>query len=106
MTEQKNPRIALVYFGFVNPAAYRIKFEPLINSQDAQYVAVSSYFLDGLQNRVWISSTERRWMSLGYYRQLQTKTPVAVVGHTIFIYSRDDIDAAAREFLLSPPPGP
>lgn len=103
-TEQKNPKIALIYFGFVDPAAYGIHFEPFLHSQAAQYVAVSSYFLDGLRNRIWISPTERRWMGLRYNRALQSKPPVAVVGHTIFIYSREDIDAAAGEILL--PPGP
>ena len=106
LDEQKNPPIALIYFGFVNPTAYGIHFEPFTHSQNAKYVAVSSYFLDGLRNRIWINTTERRWMGLPYYRDLQTKTPVAVVGHTIFIYSREDIDAAATEIRIAPPPGP
>jgi len=105
LDEEKNPPVALIYFGFADPAAYGIHFEPFTRSQNAKYVAVSSYFLDGLRNRIWINSTERRWMGLPYYRDLQTKTPVAVVGHTIFIYSREDIDAAAMEVRVVPPPG-
>jgi 4-amino-4-deoxy-L-arabinose transferase-like glycosyltransferase len=99
-----NPKIALAYFGYVNPIAYGIHFEPFLHPQKAKYVAVSSYFLDGLRNRMWVDDKERRVIGLPYYMDLQRKTPVAVVGHTIFIYSFQDIDAAAKEYLLSPSP--
>jgi 4-amino-4-deoxy-L-arabinose transferase-like glycosyltransferase len=106
MNEQQVPSIALAYFGFADPRAYGIRFTPFIDPGDARYVAVSSYFLDGLVNRIPVDSTSRAWIGLPFYRQLQTKTPVAVVGRTIFIYSAVDVESAAKEPPMSPPPGP
>jgi hypothetical protein len=106
MHEAHVSSVALAYFGFVAPEAYGVHFTPLIHPGDAHYVAVSSYFLDGLENRIRLNSTRREWIALPYYRQLQTKTPVAVAGHTIFIYSMPDVESAAREAEVLGPSGP
>lgn len=102
MHEAQVPVVALAYFGFVDPQAYGIHYAPLIHPGDARYVAVSSYFVDGLENRVKIDPARREWIALPYYRELQTRTPVAVAGHTIFIYSAVDVDSAARQSASFP----
>ncbi|HEX4055638.1 MAG TPA: glycosyltransferase family 39 protein [Tepidisphaeraceae bacterium] len=97
MSDHHVPSVALAYFGYVDPAVYRVNFLPIIHPGDDQYVAVSSYFLDGLENRVVTGRNRRSIVALPYSRSLQAKPPVAVVGHTIFIYSRDEVEAAAVE---------
>jgi hypothetical protein len=106
MNDQKIDSVALAYFGFVDPRAYGIHYTPLTHPGDARFVAVSSYFLDGLENRISLGSGRRSWIVLPFYRELQTKTPVAVVGHTIFIYSVLDIESASIQRGESPPLGP
>jgi hypothetical protein len=101
MQQHRVPRVTLIYFGFVDPAAYGIQYTPILLRSDADYVAVSSFFLDGLQGRIvtrWdpaANVNDRTWMTLRYAKALQAKTPVAVVGHTIFIYSLADVESAA-----------
>jgi 4-amino-4-deoxy-L-arabinose transferase-like glycosyltransferase len=100
MQEHRVSGITLTYFGFVDPAAYGIHYTPIIERSNADYVAVSSYFLDGLKTPIvtrWDPATsrnERTWIGLRYSKALQAKTPVAVVGHTIFIYSLDEVESA------------
>jgi hypothetical protein len=106
MNEEQVPSVALAYFGFVDPRAYGIRFTPFIDPGDARYVAVSSYFLDGLTNRIEIDPARREWIGLPFYRELQTKTPIAVVGHTIFIYSLPDVESAAKESEMPASPEP
>ncbi len=101
MTSHNVPSVALAYFGFVNPHAYGIQFKPLIHPGDDQFVAVSSYFLDGLENRIWVDENQRRWIALPFYRQLQAKQPLDVVANTIFIYSMVDTESASQAL-----PGP
>ena len=36
---------------------------------------------------------------LRFYRELQKKKPIAVVGNTIFVYSRVDVESAVSEYL-------
>jgi hypothetical protein len=102
MRDNQVPVVGLAYFGAADPRAYGVQFTSFVNPGNARYVAVSSYFLDGLEHRIQVDPTHWAWFALLFYRQLQTKTPVAVAGHTIFIYSLPDVDSAAAEA----PPGP
>jgi hypothetical protein len=100
MQDNQVSDVTLTYFGLVDPAAYGIHYTPIIQRSDAEYVAVSSYFLDGLKARIvtrWDPATnrnERTWIGLRYGKALQAKAPVAVAGYTIFIYSRDAVESA------------
>lgn len=98
--------VALAYFGYVDPAVYGIQFKPIIHPGDDQVVAVSSYFLDGLQNRMVTGAHQRAIVGLPYYKALQEKPPIATAGHTIFIYSREEIESAAEESAIRGPGGP
>ncbi len=106
MQRQHVRSVALAYFGFVDPAVYGVRFLPIIHPGDNQYVAVSSYFLDGLENRVVTGRNRRSIVALPYSRALQAKPPIAVAGHTIFIYSREEVEAAAVESTGPVVPGP
>jgi hypothetical protein len=105
MKDQQVPTVALAYFGFADPKAYGINYTPLIHPGDARYVAVSSYFLDGLVNRIPVSSGARAWVGFPFFRQLQSKPPLSVVGNTIFIYSVVDVESAAKEPPMTPAGG-
>jgi hypothetical protein len=100
MDQHNVPSVALAYFGYVDPAAYGIRFQPIIAPGKEQYVAVSSYFLDGLENRMVTAVNRRAIVGLPYYKTLQEKPPIGVAGHTIFIYSRDEIESAAEESAI------
>jgi hypothetical protein len=106
MNDHQVQSVALAYFGYVDPAAYGIQFSPINHPGKNKYVAVSSYFLDGMQNRVVTSRNERAVIGLPYGRQLQAKQPVAVAGHTIFIYSADEMEGAALQWRAGGAPGP
>jgi hypothetical protein len=115
MRDQNVPEITLAYFGHVDPKVYGIQFYPIIhpgNSQSVKLVGVSAYFLDGLINRVVTGQDPqtgkilRADVGLSYFKELQTKTPVAVVGNTIFIYRYADIESAAMESIPAAPAGP
>jgi hypothetical protein len=106
MNEHQVPSVALAYFGYVDPAVYGIQYSPITHPGNNKYVAVSSYFLDGMQNRVVTARNQRAVIGLPYGRQLQAKRPIAVVGHTIFIYSADEMEGAALEWKAGVPPGP
>jgi hypothetical protein len=106
MDDHHVPSVALAYFGYMDPAVYGIRFSPIIHPGQNQYVAVSSYFLDGMQNRMVTGRNQRAVIGLPYGRQLQAKQPIAVAGHTIFIYSADEVEAAALESTAGVPPGP
>lgn len=83
-------QIAFAYFGTANPRYYGIEavFLPGTNSLVArhgterpdgapEYVAVSATHLQG----VYLHKVPR-----DYYRPLTTRPPVAVIGHSIFVY--------------------
>jgi len=106
MNDHQVHSVALAYFGYVDPAAYGIQFSPIIHPGKNKYVAVSSYFLDGMENRAVTGRNQRAVVGLPYGRQLQAKAPIAVVGHTIFIYSADEMEGAALEWKAGAVPGP
>jgi 4-amino-4-deoxy-L-arabinose transferase-like glycosyltransferase len=101
MQENDVPTVQFAYFGFVDPKVYGVQSTPFIDKSDAQFFAISSYFLDGLQHRILVDKFKRRWIELNFYRQLQQKKPIAVVGNTIFIYSRVEVESAVNEYFTS-----
>ena len=106
MNDHQVSSIALAYFGYVDPAVYGVHFAPIIHPGDNQYVAVSTYFLDGLENRVVTGRSQRAIVALPYSRALQAKLPVAIAGHTIFIYQRNEVEEAATESAAGTGTGP
>jgi hypothetical protein len=104
MRRNSVPSVTLAYFGLVDPGVYGVRFTPITKPDDEQFVAVSSYYLNGLTNRMVIGPNRRAFIQLKYYRTLQTKPPAAVVGDTIFIYPRQVIELAAAEAGLAAGP--
>ena len=79
MNDQRVSSVALAYFGFVDPEAYGINFTPIIHPGKERYIAVSSYFLDGLENRIVTGRNshgeiERACLRLRYFK-LQRRRP-------------------------------
>jgi hypothetical protein len=97
MHENNVGSVQLAYYGFADPRAYGIEYVPFTDRTDLPVVAISSDFLDGLQQRILKQNGKREWIEFPFYRQLQTKKPIAVVGGTIFIYSRFDVESAMIE---------
>jgi 4-amino-4-deoxy-L-arabinose transferase-like glycosyltransferase len=101
--------VTQAYFGFVDPSIYSIRSTPITARSDEPFVAISSYYLNGLENRLVIHGSDRVIIRLPYAAALRRYKPVVVVGDTIFIYSRRDVEFAAAEAAsddpsLSPPP--
>jgi hypothetical protein len=92
MTEHQVRRINLSYFGTADPKYYGIDYNPLPGSpffdhprigkpQLPGYIAVSATNLRGL----YLSDFAKR-----LYATLQVRQPVAVLGHSIYIYWVDE----------------
>ncbi|MGH7178135.1 MAG: ArnT family glycosyltransferase [Tepidisphaeraceae bacterium] len=88
--------IVLAYFGRVEPSVYGIEYTTITRPGDEPYVAISSYFLNGLEHRLATRDGSTGWVSLPYARALRDRRPVATVGNTILIFSREDVADAAR----------
>jgi hypothetical protein len=92
------PKIALAYFGRVEPSVYGIDYSPITAPRgDEQFVIVSTYFLNGLEHRLATPAGHTGWMKLPYAAELRRKMPVDRAGPTLFIYRAEDAAAAARE---------
>lgn len=102
MAANSVPRVTLWYFGLVDPAVYGVQYTTKIG--DEPLVAVSSYFLDGLTNRMVVGRQKRVYIHLGYSHALAAQRPVAVVGNTIFIYPRQAVELAAAQANLAAGP--
>jgi hypothetical protein len=102
MNEHGNPRIVLAYFGRVDPATYGIDYSSITSpAPDASLVAVSSYYLNGLEHRMPTPrGPTKDFVGLPYAAELRRKQPVGRAGPTIFIYRAEDVAAAAREAKL------
>ena len=90
-------RLQLGYFGRVDPSVYGIDYDLLTDVSGEPYIAISSYFLVGLRHRLPSRHGPTGWVQLDFYRRLQAKPRVAVVGGTIHIFRRDDVADAMRE---------
>jgi hypothetical protein len=98
MKANQVPRVTLAYFGLIDPKIYGVDYTPLVDRDKIDpYIAFSSYYVDGLANRMVIGPNARVRIHIFYSRALQNRTPVAIVGHTILIYRRDDVLSAALE---------
>lgn len=99
-------RIGLCYFGSVDPGIYGIDYTPVTEGGREEYVAVSSYFLVGLSQRLPLATSRTETIRLPFHRELRAMPPVAVVGSTIFVYRRSDFVLAAAEQLKNSPAAP
>jgi hypothetical protein len=87
-------RIELAYFGMVDPDIYGIDYAPFGEGTDGRFVAISSYFLVGQRQRSASTHGEPHPIQIPFYRELQKEIPVAVPGGSIFIFTRQQVDAA------------
>jgi hypothetical protein len=94
MRECNVKRVRLAYFGSVEPSVYGIDYVPLSKDSDDEYVAISSFFLTGMPQRLHTQEGVTGIAGLDFYEELQERTPVARVGWTIYIYNRSDFNAA------------
>ncbi len=97
MRDHQIHSVALAYFGVVDPNVYGVRYTPIIYAADSPYIALSSYFLDGMRNRAVIERNRQAIVHVPFAKALQAKPPIGVAGYTIFIYSRDEVRAAAME---------
>jgi hypothetical protein len=88
--------VVLAYFGLIDPLAYGVHCVPLPTPEDSKYVAISSYYLHGTSNRMVTGFHKRAYIRVPYFEALRGEMPQAIVGHTIFIYPRAAVAAAAR----------
>ena len=89
--------VVLAYFGLIDPLAYGVHCSPLSQpDDDSPYVAISSYYLHGESNRMVVGFHKRAYLQVPYFRELRGEMPTAIVGHTIFIYTRPAVAAAVR----------
>jgi hypothetical protein len=96
MDDHKVHSVVLAYFGLIDPQVYGIQFSPLTTPDNSRYVAISSYYLHGSSNRMVVGFHKRAYLQVPYFRELRGEMPTAIVGHTIFIYTRPAVAAAAR----------
>jgi hypothetical protein len=89
-------RVHLAYFGSVEPSVYGINYVPLSKESDDEFVAISTFFLAGLPQRLHTQEGVTDIASLENFRELQEKHPVAKLGWTIYIFHREDYVAAGR----------
>jgi hypothetical protein len=87
-------KIELAYRGVVDPAVYGVDYTPFGKGSDEPFVVIGACLLDGQIQRSASTHGEIQWVQIPYYRQLQQTKPVAVPGGTMFIFTRQQIDAA------------
>ncbi len=92
--DQHAGTIELAYWGIVDPEIYGIDYVPFGQGKDEKYVAISSYFLVGQRQRTSATHGEPWVIQVPYYKALQAMKPIANPSGTIFIFSREQIDAA------------
>ena len=100
MSDTGVKRVHLAYFGSVEPSVYGIDYVPLSKDSDDEYVAISSYFLTGMPQRLHTQEGVTSIAGVEFFRELQERTPVARIGWTIYIFTRDDYLAAIRDHAL------
>ncbi len=88
MTEHQVSRINLSYFGYADPAYYQINYNPLPGSPFFDYGRIGKPQLPGY---IAVSATNLRGLYLSdfskdLYANLQTRPPIAVLGHCIYVY--------------------
>jgi hypothetical protein len=106
MTEHQVARINLSYFGYADPAYYGIEYNPLPGSPFFDYGRIGKPQLPGY---IAVSATNLRGLYLSdfgksLYASLQKRQPVAVLGHTIYVYWADQPWWWVNRFLWSQSP--
>jgi 4-amino-4-deoxy-L-arabinose transferase-like glycosyltransferase len=96
-------KISLLYFGYIDPTLYGVNYQVPEVLPPEDYVAISSFYLQGLGNRIVVSPRLRRPVEILYSSELQERKPVAVVADSIFIYNKDDVLGAALEYAAKHP---
>lgn len=99
MSEHDQKRICLGYFGRVDPHVCGIDYSPITAPRDEPYVAISSYFMVGLQHGLRTPEGYSAFMDLPYAPELRSMKPAAVAGRTIFVFSRQQIVEAANRAI-------
>jgi hypothetical protein len=105
MDDHRVKRVQLGYFGRVDPRIYGIDYDLITQVSGEPYIAVSSYYLNGLRHRLPTPQGPSGPIQLPFYRQLQRKPRVAVPGGTIHIFRREDVADAMREAADEAAPG-
>ncbi len=95
MDERQTKSVVLAYFGLIDPRAYGVQFSTLAHPGDERYIAISSYYMNGLRNRMVVGENQREYVQIARGKELWSKQPVAIVGHTIFIFERKDVEEIA-----------
>ena len=105
MSDHQVPSVALAYFGYVDPAVYGVNFSADHSSGEEQYVAVSSYFLDGMENRMVTAQETGVRCRLAYEASCRPSRPSRSRAHDL-IYSADQTEV--RRYGMEPgrSPGP
>jgi hypothetical protein len=107
MKDNQVDRITMACFERVDPAIYGIDSVPLSRrSIDTEYVAVSSYFLAGLPQRLRDGEQFTPYLQLRDPAAWRAIQPVAVVDRIIRIYRREDLAGLMRSGPLMVPPRP
>jgi hypothetical protein len=106
MKDHDVDRVSLLYFGYIDPGIFGVKYQLPQIQPPLQYVAINCFYMQGLGNRMYIERHHREPVRIFYNLQLQQRKPVAVVADTIFIYNANDVLAAALEYQATHPPSP
>jgi hypothetical protein len=92
MQRERIDRVSLLYFGSVDPALYGICYTPITQSPFEPVVAISSYFMVGLNQVTPTPEGPSERVALRAYRDLQKIRPRARAGHTLFLFDQRDLD--------------
>jgi hypothetical protein len=96
--EHGNPKMALMYFGRVEPSIYGVAGPPITSARgDEPFLAVSTYFLAGMSHRLTTPEGPTDFLSLPYAGELRREPPFDRAGPTVYIYTTGAAAAAADE---------
>lgn len=84
MQQEKIDKVALAYFGRVNPAIYGINYTPLIGNVSDRYAVISANLLWG---RMYFVTGTSFWpQNRDYYAAFRDLPPKAILGHTLYVF--------------------
>src|SRR5262249_41505536 len=89
MEREGIPEIDLAYFGRVDPAIYGVHFRHLGLQPVGRHVAISANLVWGLS--YFINGTGLK-PPRNAYQEFRDIKPVAVLGHTIYVYDLDRLE--------------
>jgi hypothetical protein len=103
MHEHNQQHIALCYFGRVDPAVYGIDYSLISSPRDEPFVAISSYYLVGLSERLPSPEGPIEYVNLPYAAELRQLSPFDRAGPTIFLFRAEDVAAAKEQWRKNSP---